>query len=318
MTNKITNYEYSLATKAAWLSNVENKTLSEIARYLNISTAKVHRLISTAEKNGYVKAWVASYPEDCIAKAQQIMANFSLASCQVVPDKELNEQQSIDITGYAAAKELYAWLSRSKVKRIGVGQGRTLKSMARSLPSISCPGVDFVAISGSIKQNHAIMKEDVIHDLVTKTQAKGFLLPHPYFALNQDKKNIFLAQPSILALHEKALTSERIVVGIDDVINNSIFTNNHLLDEQLWQKVLQQQAVAGFFGTLLDIDGQAIDAANDLALGIKIAEILKCQTTVCAVVGGKSKGKAAVAALRTGAITDLIIGETSADFVLNY
>jgi DNA-binding transcriptional regulator LsrR (DeoR family) len=75
--------------------------------------------------------------------------------------------------------------------------------------------------------------------------------------------------------------------------------------------MLNKQAVGDFMGEFLAINGTKInDKANDLSLGLSNQDIKGKK--VIAIVGGKQKGIATLAALKTNTITDLIIGEESA------
>lgn len=309
--------EFSLTIKAAWLKTVGQRNLSEIAQRLSLSTVKVHRLIAVAEESGLLKTGVAEYPEDCVETANKIKEQFSLKNCHVVPDKELSDEQSIKITGYAAAQILHGWLLNQHSGSIGIGKGRTMQAMVDALPKIERPDIDFIAISGSMQRNHAIMREDVIHNIASKTHGRGFLLPHPYFASTLQRKEELLSQKIIKELHTKAVSAKKIIAGVGNLEGNPIFQKYHLVEDNLWQKVIKEGGVADFLGTILDSNGNPVKSANNLSLGFTIENVNAQSQAIMAIAGGKSKGEAVLSALNSGVINDLVIGETSAETLLN-
>ncbi|HHH49779.1 MAG TPA: sugar-binding transcriptional regulator, partial [Saprospiraceae bacterium] len=80
----MSNQQLNLATKAAWLSYIGGYTQSQVAKRLNISTAKANRLISLAHDNNLVKIFVEGDTVECVALEEQIRQKFALKSCTVV------------------------------------------------------------------------------------------------------------------------------------------------------------------------------------------------------------------------------------------
>ena len=313
---EITPLEYELALRCAWLSKVQENTLLEIAQQLNLSTAKVHRLIVHAEHKGLLKTWITGYPDECVAMSERIKQKFNLLNCHVVPDKDLAfETNAIDVVGYAAAQILFEWLVENPSGFIGVGKGRSIKSTVAALPLIQCPNVSFIAVSGSLTNNYAIVKEDVIHELVQKTHGKGYLLPHPHFAIDEVKRREILSQEPIQALHELTKQAQKIIIGIGNTTEQPFVRRAKLIDDNKWQEIIDKGAVAECLGSFLDINGNIVSAKeHELFMGLDLNELKGLK--VLAVVGGKNKGYATLATLRTDVITDLVLGESSAKVVL--
>ena len=307
--------EYELALRCAWLSKVREKTLAEIAEQVNLSTAKVHRLIVQAEEKGLLRTWIHGYPSECVDMAERIKQQFKLFACHVVPDRDLADVASaINVVGYAAAQILFDWLVDNPSGLIGVGKGRSIKSMVAALPRIQSPKVSFIAVSGSLTNNYAITKEDVIHELVQKTQGKGYLLPHPHFAQNEVKRQEIMSQDTIQALHELTKQAKKIIIGVGNTKESPFVRRSKLIDDKKWQEILDKGAVSECLGSFLDIDGNIVSAKErELFMGLDLNQLKGLK--VLAVVGGKNKGHAILATLRTHVITDLVLGETSAKIV---
>ena len=111
----------SLAARAAWLSFIGGYTQSEIAKRLDVSSAKAHRLISQAQKAGLVRVFVEGVPAECVELEEFIIQRFGLESCIVAPrlgDPGQNEdaepedpQTSYNAVGVAAARQLHNLLN---------------------------------------------------------------------------------------------------------------------------------------------------------------------------------------------------------------
>ena len=133
--SETSDVDLSLAIRAAWLSYIGGHTQGQIAERLNISQAKVHRLIAEALSRGLVKVFVQGEPADCLALEDALCRQFGLKRCIVAPDlgaggagdSTLNEAQQVFATiGSAAARLLHRELACGDLKVIGVGKGRSL------------------------------------------------------------------------------------------------------------------------------------------------------------------------------------------------
>ena len=74
-----------LRVRAAWLYYVEGMTQEQIARFMNISRAKVIRLLASARDNGIVRIRIEDRASEQVALERQLVAAFGLADAIVVP-----------------------------------------------------------------------------------------------------------------------------------------------------------------------------------------------------------------------------------------
>ena len=73
-----------LRVRAAWLYYVEGMTQEQIARFMNISRAKVIRLLASARDNGIVRIRIEDRASEQIALERRLVAAFGLADAIVV------------------------------------------------------------------------------------------------------------------------------------------------------------------------------------------------------------------------------------------
>ncbi|MBL4660729.1 MAG: sugar-binding transcriptional regulator [Alcanivoracaceae bacterium] len=305
-----TNDQLSLATKAAWLSYIGGYTQSEVAKRLNVSSAKAHRLIAFAHANNVVKIFVEGDIVECVQLEEKIINKFGLTSCIVVPDFD-GEQSEFNAIGAAGAGFLHQLFKNTTNTIIGIGKGRTLSSVVEHLPHIQTHNVKFVSVSGGLTRKFSTNPFDVIHRISERTNAEAYFLPVPYMAKDTKEKQMLLSQQSVRQMLDFAKTASVYIVGLGSLEGSAHVHQTGLIEESIWQIMIDKQAVGDFMGVFLDKNGLKIkDPANELALGLSMEDIKGQQ--VIAIVGGMHKGIATLAALKTQTITDLIIGEESA------
>ncbi len=302
--------QLSLAAKAAWLAYIGGYTQSQVADKLQISSAKAHRLIALAHDHNMVKIFIEGEIVECVELEEQILEQFKLNNCIVVPDMD-NEHHEFQAVGAAGADFLYKLLKKSHSAVIGIGKGRTLKSMVDQLPRFHGQDLQFVSVSGGLTRKFSTNPYDVIHRLSEISQSEAYFLPVPYMAKDQNEKNVLLSQQSVKHMLAFAKTADVFVLGLGSMNDNAHVLQTGLIENSIWQKMSDANAVGDFMGTFLDEQGEKIsDPLNDLALGLSLEDIKGKR--VIAIIGGDDKGAATQAALKTSTITDLIIGEQSA------
>lgn len=303
--------ELGLAARAAWLSHIGGLTQSEIAARLSVSPAKAHRLLAQAQSQGLVKVFIEGMPGECLELEARLSGHYALGSCVVAPS--IGEDASADFTavGVAAARFLHNLIEGAGPVMIGVGKGRSLTAMVERLPALSRPDLKFVSVSGSLRRNLAANPFDVIHRLVERTGGEGYFLPVPYIAASVEEKELLLAQKSVQDLIGLARRADLFIVGIGALAGDAHVRQVGMVDAAEWEDLRAKGAVGDVMGSFVDADGVPVESeVNRHALGLTLDDLRGRR--VIAVAGGAEKGDAVMAALKTGVITDLVLGEANA------
>ncbi len=305
--------DHSLSTRAAWLSYIGGYTQGEIAKRLNVSTTKVHRLIGQADKAGLIKVFIEGVPVECLELEDFLADRFNLQSCHVAPvlgDHD-REDDEFSAAGAAAARFLYEELEQSQATLIGVGKGRSLAAMVEGLPHIKRPGHKFVSVSGSLTRNLSANPFDVVHRLVEKTGGEGYFLPVPYITSSAAEKNQLMAQKSVQDVLGLARQATTYFIGIGSTGKDAHVRQVGMVTPDEWEELQKCRSVGDVMGSFVDAGGRPVNASvNGQTLGLSLDDLRGKK--VVAVVGGAGKGDAVAAALKTGVITDLIVGEITA------
>ncbi len=307
--------DLSLAARAAWLSYIGGHTQSEIASRLGVSPGKAHRLIALAHDNGLVKVFIEGAPDQCLELETRIAGDYGLDNCIVAPDlgedTEDTHHGDFAAVGAAAARFLHGIMENAGSLMIGVGKGRSLAAMVKNLPTMQRPDLKFVSVSGSLTRNLSANPFDVVHKLVDRTGGEGYFLPVPYIAASVEEKELLLAQRSVQDLLALARQADMFVIGIGTLEGDAHVKQVGMVTDDEWKELRSLQAVGDVMGSFVDAYGIAVDSeVNQHSLGLGIEDLRGRR--VVAVVGGETKGDAVMAALKTGAITDLVLGEVAA------
>lgn len=312
-------FDLSLAVRAAWLSYIGGRTQGQIAERLNISQAKVHRLIAEALSQGLVKVFVQDEPADCLALEDALSCKFGLSNCIVTPDLGMGEpgepQQVFAAIGSAAARLLHRELACGKIKVVGVGKGRSLAAMVERLPRVRRPDLKVVSVSGSLTRNLAANPLDIVLSLSARTEAAGYFLPVPYLAKNLTEKSVLLAQDSIRSMLDLARQADLVMVGIGSLDGDAHLRQVGMIADAEWTDLKSHGAVGDLMGSFIDAGGHPVaSAVNQLSVGLGFQD-LKGKRVV-AVAGGSHKAAAILAALKTGILTGLVTDERTAAAVV--
>ena len=316
--------DLSLAVRAAWLSYIGGRTQGQIAERLNISQAKVHRLIAEALSRGLVKVFVQDEPADCLALEDALSRKFGLSHCIVAPDlgagdlgsSQTEAQQVFATIGSAAARFLHRELACGKIKVVGVGKGRSLAAMVERLPGQRRPDLKIVSVSGSLTRNLAANPLDIVLSLSARTQAAGYFLPVPYLAKNLTEKSVLLAQDSIRSMLDLARQADLVLVGIGSLEGDAHLRQVGMIADEEWTDLKGHGAVGDLMGSFIDAEGHPVaSAVNQLSVGLGLPD-LKGKRVV-AVAGGSHKAAAILAALKTGILTGLVTDERTAAVVVD-
>ena len=303
-----------LAIRAAWLSFVGGCTQGEIAARLEVSPAKVHRLIAYAQRAGHVRFHIEGRPLECLEYEEAFSRRFGLNNCIVAPDLGAganDEAAAIRSVGAAAGNLLAQILTGSGIAQVGVGMGRTLKAAVAAMPRISREDLSIVSISGSLTSRLSANPYDVVQLLAERSGGEGYYLPVPYLATTVAEKEMFLSQPSVQELLARARRSDTFVVGIGSIGDDGHLRRMNLISPHQQDALREVGAVGDLMGRFIDIDGKAVPASlSEQAVGLGFEDVRGAR--VLALSGGVSKTAATLSALRTGVITDLVIDEALA------
>ena len=308
--------QLDLATRAAWLSFIGGYTQSEVAKRLDVSPVKAHRLIQLAQQQGMVKIFIEGEPARCVALEEQLAKKFNLRSCLIAPSDHMNaddNETNFNEVGAGAARFFYNVLNQlPQSSCVGIGKGRSLSALAERLPKINRSDLTFASVSGSFTRKFSANRLDVVHQFVERTGGEGYFMPVPYLARDDAEHEMLIAQASVQFSLNLARNANLYVVGIGGLKTNHYLHSVGLVTDNDLEELRSAGAVCDLIGSFYDILGNLVDhPLNGHGLGINASEM--ASKRVVAVAGGLGKELALLGALRSGLVTDLVMGEATAE-----
>lgn len=307
----------NLEIEVAWMHYISGLSQAEIADRRGLSRMRVHRLIQAAQDKGYIKIFVDSFPDHCLALEEQLIQRYGLTSCKVVPVVDNGTMfDSIELVGSAAALFLHGKLESTAERSIGIGSGRTIAAMARALPAIRRPNTTFVSITGDFAALNAANPFEVINTLVNKTEGVGFALTAPLILESREDRDLFLKQTAVQRTLARAETAEFFLIGLGHLGSHSYLGSYDLILRDEEGNLIRKGVVADLAGHLLDQNGKPVEGElADRMLSMRRDVLMEKPTF--AVCSGCEKAHALLAALRSGMLNGVIASEDLVRAVLD-
>lgn len=302
--------ESGLVTRAAWMHYVGGMTQGEVARRLNLNSAKTHRLIARASREGLVRVFVDGDVADCVRLEEALRARYGLDMVQVAPD--LGETDlPLRALGFAGASYLRGLLERPQTRIIGVGHGRTLASVVHRLPRTASAHVKFVSLLGGLTRKFSASPFDVIHLLAERTGAEAYLMPVPLYANTAADRSVLVGQLGVVTVLGLARQADLLIVGIGEARPSGSLVQSGMVREDEVVELERTGVVSEVLGHFLDAQGRAVEtelSARSISFPFKDL----AHKNVVAIAGGESKVVAIRAALEGGFLKGLITDEATA------
>jgi DNA-binding transcriptional regulator LsrR (DeoR family) len=306
----IIDEEASLATRAAWLYFAGGFTQAEIAERLNVPSAKAHRLISRASRDGLIRVFVDGPVAECFRLEEAIKTRYGIPFCQVSPDLD-EPGLPIKTLSLAGAAFLRSRLESGGHAVIGVGHGRTLAAAVAQLPQVANRSVKFVSLLGGLTRKFSASPFDVIHRLAERTGAEAYVMPVPVFANSAADRAVLLSQIGIADVFSLARSATLMLAGIGEArAVGSLVASGMIRDDEVAE--LERAGVQGeILSHFLDAEGHVVRTdLSERSISLPV-EDLKGRRVI-AIAGGPSKTAAIDAVLKSDFLNGLITDEATA------
>ncbi len=300
-------------SRAAWLYHAGGLTQAEVAAALGTTTAKAHRLLARAARDGVVRVLVEGPIGGCVAAERALSARFGLSTCRVVPGLGEAGPLPARALGQAGAAFVRQALDGRRDLVVGVGHGRSLAACLRHLPPLNAPGLRLVSLLGGLARLRPANPYEVIHGFAERTGAEAWLVPVPLFASSADHREALLDQVGVREAFALARRASLCLVGIGEVGGEAFLRGAGAVSAQDEATLLAAGAAGEALGHYFDADGRLL--ATPLHARV-LAAPLPLLRGVTAIAGGPAKDAAILAVLRSGVLHGLITDEPTASALL--
>jgi DNA-binding transcriptional regulator LsrR (DeoR family) len=308
-------YEEELIIKVSWLYYFSNLTQLEIAKKMNLSRSKVGRLLRKALADGIIeikfKPTVQSYHP---AEESEIESRFNVQEAIITNSSE-DPDQLLDNLGRAGARYLNRVLKDNFV--LGIGMGKTIKSILPHVVSGNFPDSTIVTLSGGFSQaGHDTTDYNISWPIAEKFGARLEQMLCPLIAETPEARNAIISDSNIQAQMEQARQCDIGLVSIGPVNHvMNLYSLGYIAKEDV-SALLDLNIVGEVLSSFYDISGNVIQTElNQRSLGLEIPDLKEIGTCV-AISGGLDKTEAILGALRNGFLDVMITDINTAEAVL--
>ncbi|MGM0386331.1 MAG: sugar-binding transcriptional regulator [Actinomycetota bacterium] len=298
--------------EVARLYHLEGETMEAIAKRVNVSRSTVSRMLATARETGLVRVSLAPGHSATDALARDIGELFEVRA-HVVAEAQ-GELRRLDAVARVAARLLGEWVEPGFV--VGVAWGTTISAVVSHLEPHPLTGVTVVQLNGAANQatSGIPFAGSIMTGMAEAFRAAATFFPVPAFFDHPETRRAMWRERSIQRVLDVQRRCDLAVFGVGSIrgsLRSHVYTAGYLDADDL--AALSFQGVVGDVCTvLLREDGTWEDIdLNARATGPTPAELRRIARRVC-VVAGDAKVAPTLGALRAGAVTDLVIDETTA------
>jgi DNA-binding transcriptional regulator LsrR (DeoR family) len=288
-----------LRVRAAWLYYVEGMTQEQIARFMNISRAKVIRLLASARDNGIVRIRIEDRASEQVALERQLVAAFGLADAIVVP-APADEADITTVVGHAAGTYLTDQVKDGM--SVGVGWGATLHMSLKALGGQPCQRLSVVSLLGGMTHSRAVNPSAVARRIADAFGADCYQLTAPVIVADESVRAALWSEPGLRELLERARRVDLALVSVGDVSEEATLFRQGLLPRSALASLQAAGAVGDVLCHFIDAEGKVVDhPVNRRVVAVDLDDLRRVPRIVVAA-GGRRKVAAIRAALKgTGA-----------------
>ena len=299
---------------AARLYYLDHLGQGEVARFVNVSQAKVSRLLAAARERGIVRISVAEYEPRSYELERSLRQELKLEAVAVIKTLEGGTAEDARRSvGHFGAPFVAELLPPKAV--VAIAGGRTVRELVQLLPEDKQRQLTVVQAMGSI--DSTIGPEDALElGRVLARRSGGCFQTFntPAFVPDRKTRDAFVGLKQIRVVRELLTEANVALVGIG-TLTNSAFVARHVLSARDLQELTDAGAVGEVCGRFYDKHGRECNTPwRDRVLSIELEQIRRIPHVIGIVAGG-DRSAAITAAVRGGLLKGLVIDEQCARYL---
>jgi DNA-binding transcriptional regulator LsrR (DeoR family) len=296
---------------------VESMKQSEIATLLNLSTAKVNRMIKQGRELGMVNISVTSPFQRLVELEQQLSSKWQLENALVTPTVSNSLQTTLQQVGTAAANLLVQNIRDGDV--IGITGGRGVSALVENLSVERKFDVTVVPLTGCVQGKHYTDVNHVATLLAERLGGKAMLIHAPLFAEDEKEKEILFSLRQIREVFELAKSASMALTGVGSILTpSSSYYDLHPISAEDRKALIDRGAVGEFVAHLINENGELCDVdLNRRLLALAPDDVARIPKTI-GIAAGNEKVKPVQAILNGNYLSSLVLDEATAKSALKH
>lgn len=296
---------------------IEGRKQSEIATALNLSTAKVNRMIKQGRELGMVNISVTSPFQRLVALEQELSSRWQLETALVTPTVSNSLETTLQQVGTAAANLLVENISDGDV--IAITGGKGVSSLVENLSVERKFDVTVVPLTGCVQGKHYTDVNHVATQLAERLGGKAMLIHAPLFAEDEKEKEMLFSLRQIREVFKLAKSATIALTGIGSILTpSSSYYDLHPISAEDRKTLIARGAVGEFVAHLINENGELCDVdLNRRLLALAPDDVARIPKTI-GIAAGEEKVKPVRAILNGKYLSSLVLDETTATSALKH
>ncbi len=307
-----------MALRAAHLYYMQDLTMDAIAHELGTSRSTVSRLLSRAREIGLVDIQIR-FPRDRAAEVQEeIQSRFGVSAHVVPVPNHVSDIDRLERVAMSAARTLGQFFASNMT--IGVAWGSTIDAVSRHLYAKEIHHTEVVQLNGAgnVRSSGVDYASEILQRFVAAYGSQAHQFPVPAFFDDPATKQAMWRERSIQRVVKLQAHVDIALFSIGSpqaTVPSHVYKGDYLDDEDY--ATLTQSGVVGDIATVFfRADGSSDNISiNARSSGLGFDELRKVPRRIC-VVAGRAKLLGLRGALAAGLISDLVIDEPTARWIV--
>lgn len=295
---------------------VEKLTQSDIAKQLNLSTAKVNRLIQHAREQGYINFVVRTPYQHLFDLENRIKAVFDLQEVIVIPAVGGTNSSLLSAIGSVAANFFLNHIRDGDV--IAITPGTTVQAVAQSLETTRSYNVEIVPILGASQGSVESDMNYLANHMADRLNAKSYKLNAPAFVDTKEHRDLLKSMAPVKQILDIARNANVALLGVGMLAPEvSRFVEFTALSVEELNDIIEICGGVGeISASVYNIEGQPCGQEyTDRVIGLNLEEIRRIPYRI-GVAASAAKALPIFGALRGNYLNALITDESAARGVL--
>ena len=312
---RISAYSDQQLIMAARLYYLDNLPQADVAKIVNVSQAKVSRMLALARERGLVRITVPEYdPRDNTLEARLGQA-LGVEAVVVRSVPGLPAAGLRQMVGYFAAPVVAGWFAAAAV--VAVAGGRTLQALAEHLnPLLRPQSLELVQAMGTIDSSPAPYDAVELGSSLARRWYGTFeRLNTPAILPDADTCARLLGLEQVQHVMRRLAAADLILVGVG-TLQNSVFVERGVFGPQELATLQRAGAVGEILGRFYtEAGGECRTPFREQVVSLDLHGLRQVRRRV-AVVSGADRSAAILAAIRGGLLNALVIDDLGARALL--
>jgi Transcriptional regulator, contains sigma factor-related N-terminal domain len=313
-----TDYQNArLLGKVLTLYYTENLSQIMIAKQLDLSVAKVNRVLQTARRLGMVEIKIHTPYQHVYTLEKQLQQLSGVQEAIVVPQLGDTPEATLQDVGQAAAAYLLENLHENET--IALGGGRALSATIEALSPRKKYNAMVVPAIGGVQGQHFTDVNNLAAEAAQRLGGSCLQLHAPAYMDSDMAREVLIHSRQVTEVLDLARQARMAVVGIGTLVIpglSSYLHFNNVTPDELNEINQVYHAVGEIFSQAIDAQGkECAPKYSKRVIGLSLQELKNIPLTI-GVAAAPHKAQPVAAALKGHLIKTIIIDEETAAEVI--